>query len=121
MYEQNVIEALALLRTFTGPGGGKYLPGQIVQAVNALDNAGVFAALDEQTDYASATEILAESAPASVPNAADPAEWGDTTSADMARHQGVLDATQTFGPRDVWAARARAIEDIRPKGRRTED
>lgn len=88
-YAPEVIEALALLRTFTGPGGGKYLPGQIVQAVNTLDNAGVFAALDEQTDYASATEILAEAALASVPNTADPAEWGDTTSADMARHQGV--------------------------------
>lgn len=84
-YSDETIRALATLReAATHPGTG----GMLRQAINTLDNAGVFAVLDEQTDYASAEEILAEVALASVPNTADPAEWGDTTSADMARHQG---------------------------------
>lgn len=89
-FDPKVIEALALLRTFTGPGGGQILQGQVVQAINTLDNAGVFSALDEQTDYASAEEILAESAAQSLGAPLNAAEWGDTTRADMARHQGLI-------------------------------
>lgn len=84
-YTHATIEGLAHLRTYAA----KYPSMGLSEAINALDNAGVFAALDEQTDYASAEEILAEATLASVPNTADPAEWGDTTSADMARHQGL--------------------------------
>lgn len=158
-YSNEAITALALLRTFAGPEGGRTLQGQVVQAVRALDNAGVFAALDEQTDYASAEDILAESAAISMASRSnpgipadralaamhntwhperaelDPAEWGDTTRADMARHQGYAAAsrlgslervpgTDTLRPvlpepeavADEWAARARAIEGLIPKG-----
>lgn len=73
-FDPKVIEALAVLRTFTGSGGSQILQGQVVQAINTLDNAGVFAALDEQTDYASAEEILAESAALSLGAPLDPAE-----------------------------------------------
>lgn len=62
MYDDKVIKALATIREFTRREGRVLLPGQVVQAINVLDNAGIFAALDEQTDYASAEEILAESA-----------------------------------------------------------
>jgi hypothetical protein len=91
-FDPKVIAALAEVR--------KYASGQnrdVRRALNTLDNAGVFAALDEQTDYASAEEVLAESARMSLegrfPNTADPAEWGDTTTADMARHQGFTQDT----------------------------
>lgn len=103
MYEQNVIEALAEARAALRHMGleqperlsGTSYQGYaaiLTRAVNVLDNAGVFAALDEQTDYASAEEILAESARMSLedqyPNTLDPAEWGDTTSADVVgRHR----------------------------------
>jgi hypothetical protein len=134
-FDPKVIEALAWLREFAARNRhpismiGVEQAERVVQAINALDNAGVFAALDEQTDYASAEEILAEGAAIDMvrqsnPNVpadkalqvlhstwhperergvgypeqksgrwavADPdlAEWGDTTRADMARHQGV--------------------------------
>jgi hypothetical protein len=55
---QTVVQALANLRTYAK----RYPAMGLSEAVNTLDNAGVFAALDEQTDYASAEEILAESA-----------------------------------------------------------
>jgi hypothetical protein len=190
-FDPKVIEALAQLRH----AAAQYdLPVNVKWAINALDEAGVFAALDEQTDYAAAEEILAEGAAIDMvrrsnPNVpadkalqvlhntwhperteADPAEWGDTTRADMARHQGYaavsrlgklerVPGTDTLVPAhehvfrsphsdevcygaewctvtyrehrlasvkvgypvpetvsDEWAARARAIEDIRPKG-----
>ena len=90
-----IVLALATLRNRL-----QYEPGSFTadfhKAFQILDNAGVFAAIDEANDYASAEEILAEAAVASVPSTftsraqgLDPAEWGDTTSADMARHQGV--------------------------------
>lgn len=60
MYDKNVIEALARLRAHAHPIGR--MDDEMRQCFNALDNAGVFAALDEQTDYASAMKILAESA-----------------------------------------------------------
>ncbi len=70
---------------------------ELRDAINTLDNAGVFHEIDEAVDYASAEEILAESASYSLAKAqgrsvtagdVDAAEWGDTTAADMARHAG---------------------------------
>lgn len=90
-FDPKTIEALAQLRVYTS----RYPTMGVSEAINTLDNAGVFAALDEQTDYADAVDILAESAvKASADitfelNRPDPAEWGDTTAADMARHQGL--------------------------------
>lgn len=92
-FDPKVIEALAELRQYAATYPTMGLSGLI----NTLDNASVFAALDEQTDYASAVEILAESAAISLSRAGadlDPAEWGDTTSADMARHQGYAAASR---------------------------
>lgn len=87
-FEPEVIEALARLRNYAKHS---LVAGPVCEAIDTLDNAGVFARLDEQTDYASAEEVLAESARMSLegrfPNATDPAEWGDTTRADMARRQ----------------------------------
>lgn len=60
----------------------------VQQAMDVLDNAQVFSVIDEATDYAAPMDLIQEAAEASIPNTLDPAEWGDTTSADMARHQG---------------------------------
>ena len=79
-FSPEVIQALAGLRTYAAQYPAMGLSG----LVNTLDNAGVFAALDEQTGYAAAEDVLAE---AVVTASLDPAEWGDTTPADMARHQ----------------------------------
>lgn len=116
---------------------------ELARAFATLDDVGLFAVVDEVNDYASAEEILAETYQAGLEaqtlNTADPAEWGDTTSADMARHQGYTAAsgpgklervpgTDTLRPArlpepeavsDEWAARARAIENLRPTGRRS--
>lgn len=66
---------------------------KLARALVKLDNAGVFAALDEQTDYATAEEILAKTALAALDEAAggplDPAEWGDTTRLDLAERSGI--------------------------------
>lgn len=78
-----ISEALAVLRNFAKKAG----PSPIREAINALDNAGVFAEIDERNDYASAEEILAEAAVEGLAPL-DPAEWGDTTRADQAQHQG---------------------------------
>lgn len=93
-FSPGVIAALAELRTHVqslqGDRGGSK-GARMAELVNALDNAGVFAALDEQTGYAAAEDILAEAAGDALNKelgALDPAEWGDTTRADMARHQG---------------------------------
>lgn len=100
-FSPEVIAALAELRTYAG----KYPSMGLSERINTLDNAGVFAALDEQTDYASAVDVLAEAAVATClcggsfdgrrggigcsEQEPDPAEWGDTTSADVARRQGL--------------------------------
>lgn len=55
-YTDAVIQGLAWLRS--GWGGDNSV--KAIEAFEALDNAGVFAALDEQTDYASAEDVLAE-------------------------------------------------------------
>lgn len=86
------VQALAYLRL-----KARSDDSQVSRAINTLDNAGVFAALDEATDYASAAEIMAEVAAKSVEEVMgtpDPAEWGDTTAADMARHQGYAAASR---------------------------
>lgn len=87
-YDPKVIEALARLRQVASEGRIGMFAG-IARDLNALDNAGVFAALDEQTDYAAAEEILAEAAIRETERDAglDPAEWGDLTRADLASHQ----------------------------------
>lgn len=79
-----ISRALALLRVWD------HTP-EIREALDALDNAGVFAEIDEANDYASAEEILAESALRDIErqNGLDPEEWGDLTRADLARHQGL--------------------------------
>jgi hypothetical protein len=59
-FDPKVIEALAELRALARSGTG--MNAGIAGYFNALDNAGVFAALDEQADYASAEAILAEGA-----------------------------------------------------------
>lgn len=53
-----VSEALASLRTYAK----RYPTMGLSAALNVLDDAGVFAEIDERNDYASAEEILAESA-----------------------------------------------------------
>jgi len=57
-FAPEVLTALANLRTYAG----RYPSMGLSEAINALDNAGVFAPVDEQTDYASAEELLAEGA-----------------------------------------------------------
>lgn len=84
-----ISQALATLRTLA-PGYLRLTAKETEtfrEAFNVLDNAGVFAEIDERNEYASAEEILAEAAVQSVTGTLDPAEWGDTTRADMARHQ----------------------------------
>jgi hypothetical protein len=93
------IAALAHLRFAVRTGLG--LEGHVRDAVNILDDAGVFAALDEAVDYASAEEILTESALQTCPECAvydghhigcSRIDWDEyKASADPApaRHQGV--------------------------------
>lgn len=57
-YDQKTIEALATLRLASRTGLD--LDGPVREAFDTLDNAGVFAALDEQNDYASAEDILSD-------------------------------------------------------------
>lgn len=113
-FDRQTIEALDYLRKFLAVDAR----AGTQQAFETLDNAGVFSALDEQTDYASAEDILAEAAYDITP--VDPAEWGDTTRADMARHQGLGDGRHRRVPVDepLYGAEAvRMIEALRPKGR----
>lgn len=86
-YDPKVIEALAKLRHAADHSDDISHP--LARAFKTLDNAGVFAALDEQTDYAAAEEILAEAAIRETERDAglDPAEWGDLTRADLVSHQ----------------------------------
>lgn len=101
-YSDETIKALATLRQCAEQGRSG---APLWEAINTLDNAGVFAALDEQADYASAVDVLAEAAVATclcggsfdgrrggigcTEREPDPAEWGDTTAADVARRQGL--------------------------------
>lgn len=87
-----VSTALARLRSIAA-AGKIGLFSQIAADLNVLDNAGVFAGIDEANDYASAEEILAESALRDVDrqNGLDPEEWGDLTRTDLASHQSLSD------------------------------
>ena len=82
--------AVAALRTFaqaTNFNSLNRVSQEAARAIDTLDNCGLFAAVDEATEYASAEEILKAAEDAKIPNTLDPAEWGDTTSADMTRRQ----------------------------------
>jgi hypothetical protein len=79
-----IAAALATLRTALGSGR----VSTAKEAFDVLDDAGVFAEIDERYDYAAPLDVLQEIAEANTPETLDPAELGDTTSADMARHQG---------------------------------
>jgi hypothetical protein len=118
-FDPKVINALADLRVRMA--GVVLQDSQLARSFNTLDNAGVFAALDEQTGYASALDVLEESARDDLekqfPNTADPAEWGDTTTADMARHQLSGRESVSDPSMDDMARAAREIENLRPKGR----
>jgi hypothetical protein len=57
-FDPEVVKALAYLRLHVQVDAR----ASVKLAFDALDNAGVFAALDEQVDYAQAEDILAESA-----------------------------------------------------------
>lgn len=91
-----ISEALAVLRQ-AAMHRVHGMPSEFRDAINVLDNAGVFAEIDERNDYASAEEILAEAAVEGLEQKSgrwaqaplDPAEWGDTTREDQARHQGL--------------------------------
>lgn len=101
-----IAAALAALRIFAADESRNSLntvSREAALAMNVLDNVGVFATIDEVNDYASAEEILAESALNAclcggsfdgrrfgigcTEQKPDPAEWGDTTREDMAQHQ----------------------------------
>jgi hypothetical protein len=86
-----VAAALANLRLIAQAAGTSI---RLRNAINALDDAGVFAEIDERYDYAAPADVLQEIAEAEVPNTLDPAEWGDTTSADVARRQGYVPALE---------------------------
>jgi hypothetical protein len=103
-FDQKTIEALAHLRL--GARCGLGLEGDMRDAFEALDNAGVFAALDEQTDYASAEDILAESALETCPGCGvhqghmigctriDWAAWGDTPGQTREEFRAVQDVNR---------------------------
>jgi len=59
-YSDDVLTALARLRD--AAANSDDISNVLARAFQKLDNAGVFADLDEQTDYASAEAILVESA-----------------------------------------------------------
>lgn len=80
-----ISRALATLRQ--AAAHSDEISNSLARAFNTLDNAGVFAEIDERNEYASAEEILAESAAMTLAPELDPAEWGDTSREDMARHQ----------------------------------
>lgn len=109
-YDPKVIEALARLRQVASEGRIGMFAG-IARDLNALDNAGVFAALDEQTDYAAAEEILAEAAIRETERDAglDPAEWGDLTRADLASHQRRTTAALPYAGKGLTQRQARAL------------
>lgn len=89
-FSPEVIEALAELRETARLNLAEI---RVVAAFNVLDDAGVFAALDEQTGYAAAVDVLAEAAGARLDAEAggplDPAEWGDLSRTDIARRSSV--------------------------------
>lgn len=86
-----VSRALAVLRALAANDPS----GPLTRAVDTLDNAGLFSEIDEANDYATAEEILAESAALSLDEELgklDPAEWGDVSRTDIARRAGLVPA-----------------------------
>lgn len=79
-----MITALSDLRNFANAVRPEIYPVEVdrlaQKAIDLLDNADFFMAIDEA---ANEREITAQFAAGSV----DPAEWGDTTAEDMADHQ----------------------------------
>lgn len=101
---QETINALRTLRTWAKGG---YVSGkEAARAVDVLDNAGVFAAVDTATDY----DLDAVASTMPVAGEPDPAEWGDTTAADMARHQLGTDYGQALRDTSGLDASDRAAE-----------
>lgn len=93
-YSDETIKALAALRTYAV----RYPSMGLSEAVNTLDNEGVFAALDEQTDHASAEDILREAAlkeAEELYGKPDPAEYGDLDALDL--HPGYVPAMDRLG------------------------
>jgi hypothetical protein len=94
-----MIDALNTLREFAQSSTHNSLntlSRDTAEAINTIDDAGIFAAIDEETGYDIDPGISTQSAMdgkiyrsdgSVLPAPLDPAEWGDTTRADMARHQ----------------------------------
>lgn len=134
MFNQQTIDALAQLRHSAATHTN--LPANVQWAINTLDDAGVFAALDEQTDYASAEDILAESAAMEQTKhhrGIRPEEslqvlhntWnrrGDNGHRVMVRKCTCGQAAESHvslhaGTCPVWTQVARTVDSLRPKGR----
>lgn len=81
-YNDDVIQALEFLRN--GWDGENSV--EAIEAFTALDNAGVFQEIDEQTAYGESVSgsqgVVASVTAARVPNGLDPAEWGDMAFTD---------------------------------------
>lgn len=147
-FDPKVIEALDYLRKFIAVDAR----AGTQQAFNTLDEAGVFAALDEAVQSDQAEAILAESARDDLEKAVSRlgklervpgtdtlqpvhehvfrsphsdeicygAEWCTVTYREhRAEPETVGQEVRRMSGADEWAARARAIESIRPKGRRS--
>jgi hypothetical protein len=71
-YTPEVIEALATLRNYAKHS---MVAGPVCEAIETLDNAGVFRELDQQTNYAPAEEILA--------HAENGAQWADVAAGEQ--------------------------------------
>lgn len=83
-YNDEVIQALAWIRRATSEG--MLAKSKLAECFNALDNAGVFQQIDEQTGYGESVSgdqgVVASVTAARVPNGLDPAEWGDLAFKD---------------------------------------
>lgn len=88
-----IAAALANLRLIAQAAGTSI---RLRNAINTLDDARVFAEIDERYEYAAPADVLQEIAQATIPNTLDPAEWGDTTSADVALRSGLTIADLPF-------------------------
>ena len=79
-----MITALNDLRAFAEAVRAEMYPPEVdrraQQAVELLDNADFFTAIDDAAADREASALLTA-------GSVDPAEWGDTTGADMAAHQ----------------------------------
>ena len=90
MTEKNLDDlavALAQLRIYVEDVKANRTPeGPLTEAFDALDNAGIFAEIDQHTNYEPAQDTLSRSRSAGQPRK-DPAEWGDLSGySDQPRH-----------------------------------